>query len=67
MNPPPTEPYIATASFIDKARPVAIRWIGIVLCIFTLAEVNYPLLAPHSQLAVFALLGLAMLLHLEDG
>ena len=45
---------------IDRVRPAAIRWIGILLCGFTLAEVNYPLLSPHSQLAVFALLGLVL-------
>jgi TRAP transporter 4TM/12TM fusion protein len=30
------------------------------LCVFTLAQVNYPVLAPQPQLAVFALLGLAI-------
>ncbi len=30
------------------------------LCLFTLAEVNYPLLSPQSQLALFALLGLGL-------
>jgi TRAP transporter 4TM/12TM fusion protein len=30
------------------------------LCVFTLAQVNYPVLAPQPQLAVFALLGLVI-------
>jgi TRAP transporter 4TM/12TM fusion protein len=30
------------------------------LCLFTLAEVNYPRLAPQSQLAIFAALGLVL-------
>ncbi len=33
---------------------------GISLCIFTLIEVNYPLLAPQSRLAIFTLLGLSL-------
>ena len=34
--------------------------LGILLCAFTLVEVNYPLLAPQSRLAFFALVGLAL-------
>ena len=34
--------------------------LGIGLCVFTLVEVNYPLLAPQSRLGIFALLGLAL-------
>ena len=34
--------------------------IGIVLCLFTLVEVNYPLLAPQSRLGLFALFGLLL-------
>ncbi|MDP7693177.1 MAG: hypothetical protein QGG89_15185, partial [Vicinamibacterales bacterium] len=30
------------------------------LCVFTLLQVNYPILAPQPQLAVFALLGLVI-------
>jgi TRAP transporter 4TM/12TM fusion protein len=30
------------------------------LCLFTLAEVNYPLLAPQGQLSLFALVGLVL-------
>ena len=34
--------------------------LGVLLCAFTLVEVNYPLLAPQSELAVFTLLGLVL-------
>ena len=34
--------------------------LGVLLCAFTLVEVNYPLLAPQSRLAVFTLLGLVL-------
>ena len=34
--------------------------LGVLLCAFTLLEVNYPLLAPQSRLAFFALVGLAI-------
>ena len=34
--------------------------LGVLLCAFTLVEVNYPLLAPQSRLAFFALVGLAL-------
>ena len=34
--------------------------IAALLCLFILAEVNYPRLAPHSQLALFAMLGLIL-------
>jgi len=34
--------------------------LGIFLCAFTLIEVNYPLLAPQSRLALFTLLGLSL-------
>jgi TRAP transporter 4TM/12TM fusion protein len=33
---------------------------GAALCLFVLAEVNYPLLAPQSRLAIFSLLGLCL-------
>jgi TRAP transporter 4TM/12TM fusion protein len=32
----------------------------VLLCLFTLFEVNYPFLAPQSQLAIFAMLGLVL-------
>lgn len=34
--------------------------VAALLCLFILAEVNYPRLAPHSQLALFAMLGLML-------
>ena len=34
--------------------------LAVALCVFTLAQVNYPVLAPQPQLAVFALLGLVI-------
>ena len=34
--------------------------LGVALCVFTLAEVNYPQLSPQSRLAIFALLGLVL-------
>jgi TRAP transporter 4TM/12TM fusion protein len=34
--------------------------LGVVLCVFTLVEVNYPLLAQQSRLAIFAMFGLAL-------
>ena len=30
------------------------------LCVFTVSEVNYPLLRPESQLAIFATVGLVL-------
>ncbi|HQV31564.1 MAG TPA: TRAP transporter large permease subunit, partial [Calditrichia bacterium] len=35
--------------------------LGVLLSLFVLAEVNYPNLAPQSQLAIFALLGLLLI------
>ena len=43
-----------------EPRQLASRALGILLCIFTLIEVNYPIFAPQSRLAVFALLGLTL-------
>ncbi|NKB69449.1 MAG: TRAP transporter fused permease subunit [Candidatus Latescibacteria bacterium] len=42
------------------AEALAFRLGAGLLCLFTLAEVNYPLLAPQSQLAFFALIGLVL-------
>ena len=36
------------------------RVLSVLLCLFTLTQVNYPQLSPQSQLAVFALLGLVL-------
>ena len=41
-------------------RLLASGVLGVFLCVFTLVEVNYPLLAPQSRLALFALAGLAL-------
>ena len=41
-------------------RLLATGTLGVLLCAFTLVEVNYPLLAPQSRLAFFALVGLAL-------
>ena len=42
------------------ARRAVNTCLGAALCLFTLVEVNYPLLAPQSRLALFALAGLAL-------
>ncbi len=41
-------------------RPLITSVLGITLCVFTLVEVNYPLLAPQSRLGMFALFGLVL-------
>ena len=41
-------------------RQVVTRVLSVLLCLFTLAQVNYPQLSPQSQLAVFLLLGLVL-------
>ena len=48
-NPPPRDLRLLTSSTL-----------GVLLCVFTLVEVNYPLLAPQSRLAFFALVGLTL-------
>ncbi len=42
----------------QTSRQIPLRITGVVLCLFTLLEVNYPRLTPQSQLAIFAMLGL---------
>ncbi|MBI4519679.1 MAG: TRAP transporter fused permease subunit, partial [Gemmatimonadetes bacterium] len=39
---------------------LVVRALGLLLCGFTLLEVNYPQLRPQSQLAIFAMLGLVV-------
>jgi TRAP transporter 4TM/12TM fusion protein len=39
--------------------------LAVVLVAFTAAEVNYPRLGPHAQLAIFATLGLLLAFHLK--
>ena len=41
-------------------RQLVTRVLSVLLCLFTLAQVNYPQLSPQSQLAVFLLLGLVI-------
>lgn len=41
-------------------RGIALVTVGTILCLFTLAEVNYPQLSPQSQLAIFAMLGMVL-------
>ena len=48
------------ASEPRDARLLVSGGLGVLLCAFTLVEVNYPLLAPQSRLAFFALVGLAL-------
>ncbi|MCP4653999.1 MAG: TRAP transporter fused permease subunit [bacterium] len=50
---------IAAASR-EKAPKRLIQALSVALCLFTLAEVNYPQLMPPSQLAIFAGLGLVL-------
>jgi TRAP transporter 4TM/12TM fusion protein len=41
-------------------RGHAMTALGVAVCLFTLAEVNYPLLTPQGRLAIFAMLGLVL-------
>ena len=43
---------------IQKLKDNIFLVVSVVLCLFILAEVNYPQLAPQSELALFAMLGL---------
>jgi len=47
-------------SATNDARQLVTRALSVILCTFTLVQVNYPILAPQPQLAVFALLGLVI-------
>jgi TRAP transporter 4TM/12TM fusion protein len=40
--------------------PILVRALSLLLCAFTLLEVNYPRLRPQSQLAIFMMLGLVV-------
>lgn len=44
----------------ERIRSLAVTVLGIVLCLFTLSEVNFPQLQFQSALAVFVLLGLVL-------
>lgn len=50
----------APASGQTDVRQLVTRILSVGLCAFTLVQVNYPILAPQPQLAVFALLGLVI-------
>ena len=54
MEPPPA------GHGPDAPRQAVTRVLAVGLCAFTLVQVNYPVLAPQPQLAVFALLGLVI-------
>jgi TRAP transporter 4TM/12TM fusion protein len=45
---------------MEAFRRRANTLLAVLLCLFTLSEVNYPLLAPQSRLAIFAMLGLML-------
>ena len=45
---------------LDRLLTHTVRILSVALCLFVLAEVNYPFLRPQSQLAIFALLGLVL-------
>ena len=45
---------------LPRFRKLAISVLGILLCFFTLAEVNFPRLQIQSALAIFVLLGLVL-------
>ena len=45
---------------LERIRNVLVTGLGIVLCLFTLAEANYHVLQPQSALAVFGMLGLVL-------
>lgn len=60
MNPSEGEPVAAERQPAPPWLRVAVTWVGVLLCLFTLLEVNYPRLSPQSQLAIFALFGLTL-------
>ena len=56
----PARPAETPARDTGGPRQLVTRVLSVLLCLFTLAQVNYPVLSPQSQLAVFVLLGLAI-------
>ena len=50
----------ASDSNAADGRQLVSNTLGVLLCVFTLVEVNYPLMAPQSRLALFAMLGLVL-------
>ncbi len=57
---PETTAPASTGRDPDALRQTVTRVLAVGLCVFTLLQVNYPILAPQPQLAVFALLGLVI-------
>ena len=57
---PETTAPTPTGRDTDAVRQAITRTLAVGLCVFTLVQVNYPILAPQPQLAVFALLGLVI-------
>lgn len=53
-----TEP--KTDSMFDKIRNAAIAVLGILLCLYTLVEANFPHLQVQAQLAIFVMIGLVL-------
>jgi TRAP transporter 4TM/12TM fusion protein len=45
---------------VDRIRNVVVTLLAVVLCLFTLAEVNFPRLQPQSTLAIFVMLGMVL-------
>ena len=48
------------ARAFDPRRRWALGGVGVVLCLFTLSEVNFARLTPQTQVALFAMLGLVL-------
>jgi TRAP transporter 4TM/12TM fusion protein len=47
-------------NLLINLKTTLFKILGAALCLFILAEVNYPQLSPQSQLAIFAMLGLIL-------
>ena len=45
---------------IERTRAVLVPVLGVILCLFTLVEVNYSHMQPQSRLALFGLLGIVL-------
>ena len=45
---------------ISYLKRIIFKLLAVMLCLFILGEVNYPLLSPQSRLAIFAMLGLTL-------
>ena len=56
--PTPTKSIESVNLLIQKLKDNIFLAVSVVLCLFILAEVNYPQLAPQSELALFAMFGL---------